>query len=480
MITKSLRTGYLFINLLLLGAVMSCQKNDTPDNETPLDLSQVALAITPKGTAKGSVFSQQVGAGGGRVQSPDGQIAIDIPAGALSTSTTIGIQPITNEAPLGAGNGYRLTPEGTTFAKPVTITMKYAAGIQPGLSWIVTQKSDGSWLGCRNTITDENAQTLSVQTTHFSDWVTGKLIDFRLAPEKAVVKTKGQVHLYVNGFAKSKGTAQEDQEGLAPLKPLYRKDAGDEELAPLPQITDLSSLLEQTNNYRLDFKQWRLSPASGSLKASGSKAVYTAPDKVPSPNTVSVSVDIEATHANRTTKLILVSTITITDQYFARFTVDGVTSVFTEGDIIKPGSPLQSTGNAAVLFVDDAGELGITFTHAVDQKTITINTERPQVGTLPFATTATPQGHVYAVYLKMAPLVSYNCVDDELLKDGNGCKQGRSSTGALTLTEYKSENGAIVSGSFSGTIWSMGDPVACKNQSVDISGEFIMPVNRYN
>ncbi|MGE9313624.1 hypothetical protein ACLOAU_18375 [Niabella sp. CJ426] len=478
--TRSFCTAYLSLALLLVVAATSCQKNDTPENETPLDLSQVTIAITPKGTAKGSVYTQQVGAGGGRIQSPDGQITVDIPAGALSATTTIGIQPISNEAPLGAGNGYRLTPEGTTFAKPVTITMKYGAGLQPGLSWIATQKGDGSWLGCRNTVTDEAAQTLSVQTTHFSDWVTGKLIDFRLAPEKAVVKTKGQVHLYVNGFAKSKGTAQEEEEGLAPLKPLYRKDAGDEDLAPLPQITDLSTLLEQTNHYRLNFKQWRLSPASGSLQASGSKAVYTAPDKVPSPNTVSVSVDIEAIHAGKTTKLILVSTITITDKYFARFTVDGVTTVFTEGEIIKPNGPVQSTGNAAVLFVDDAGELGITFTHAGEQKTVTINTERPQAGTLPFATTATPQGHVFAVYLKTSPLVSYNCVDDELLKDGNSCKKGRSSTGSLTLTEYKNESGAMVSGSFSGTIWNMGDPVACKNQSVDISGEFLMPVNRYN
>ncbi|MCH5720185.1 hypothetical protein [Niabella hibiscisoli] len=442
MTNRSLRTSYLYLALLLLGMAMSCQKTDTPDaEETPIDLSQVALAITPKGTAKGSAYTQQVGAGGGRVQSPDGQITIDIPAGALAANTTIGIQPISNEAPLGAGNGYRLTPEGTSFAKPVTITMKYGQGLQPGLSWITTQKSDGSWLGCRNTVTDETAQTLSVSTTHFSDWVTGKLIDFRLSPEKAVVKTKGQVQLYVNGFAKSKGTAQEDAEGLAPLKPLYPKNTADDDLAPLPQITDLGTLLEQNNHYRLSFKQWRLSPASGSLKASGSKAVYTAPDKVPNPNTVTVSVDIEATNAGRTTKLILLSTITITDKYFARFTVDGVTSTFTEGEIIKPGAPVQSTGNAAMIFVDDAGELGITFTHGGDQKTMTINTDRPQVGTLPFATTAAPQGHVYAVYMKTTGLDSYNCVDDELLKDGNSCKSGRSSTGALTLTEYTNENG---------------------------------------
>ncbi|WP_114792952.1 hypothetical protein U0035_03485 [Niabella yanshanensis] len=57
--TRSLRTGSLFFALLLLSMAMSCQKTDTPDpDETPIDLSQVALAITPNGTAKGSAYTR--------------------------------------------------------------------------------------------------------------------------------------------------------------------------------------------------------------------------------------------------------------------------------------------------------------------------------------------------------------------------------------------------------------------------------------
>ncbi|WP_028296957.1 hypothetical protein [Olivibacter sitiensis] len=466
--------GLLAISLACL--LLSCKKDNQSSGEE-IDFSNLTPAVTSKGTSTGSVYTQQVGAGGGRVQSPDGQIILDIPAGALGTNTTIGIQAITNEAPLGAGNGYRLTPEDVNFAKPITITMKYGADLQPGLCWIATQKSDGTWLGYRNTITDETAKTLSVQTDHFSDWVTGKLIDFRLAPQNALVKTKGQVQLYVNGFAKTKGTAKEELEDLVPLTPIYPKDADDEDLAPLPKIVDLSTSLEQLKAYRLDFKAWRLSPARGKLQSSGSKATYTAPDQVPTPNTVSVSVDIEATQANKTTKLILLSNITIVDKYYAKFTVNGVESVFSERDIVRLDGGFQPTGNMAVLYVSDNGELGITFTHT-DQKTVTIAAERPQIGNLPFLTSAAPAGTVAIIYQKGQSTDGYTSVNDELLKDGNGCKSGKPSAGSLTLTEYKNENGAIVSGSFSGIIWNMGDVMACKNESVEISGEFIMPVNK--
>ncbi|RDC55296.1 hypothetical protein DU508_17130 [Pedobacter chinensis] len=464
--------------VILACLLLSCKNNpDAGGKEKEIDFSTLKPAVTPKGTTMGTIYTQQIGTDGGRVQSPDGQLTLDIPAGALSVNTTIGIQAITNEAPLGAGNGFRLSPEDVNFAKPITITMKYGADLQPGLCWIATQKSDGTWLGYRNTITDETAKTLSVQTTHFSDWVTGKLIDFRLSPQKATVKVKGQVQLYVNGFSKTKGTPQEELDELAPLIPMYPKEVDDEDLAPLPKLTDLSTRMEQLKGYRLDFKEWRLSPTTGKLKAHGSKATYTAPDKAPNPNTVNVSVDIEATRENKTIKLILLSQITIIDKYYAKFTINGVESVFTDRDIYTGGA-YQPTGNMAALYVSNSGEFGVTFTHAVDQKTVSIASEHPKTGNMAFATSSNPAGTVSIIYLKTESTDGYSNATDELVKDGNGCKNGRSSTGSLTLTEYKNENGAIVSGSFSGTIWNMGDVMACKNKSVNISGEFVMPVNK--
>ena len=51
---------------------------------------------------------------------------IDVPAGALASDTDITIQPITNTAWGGIGNGYRLTPDGLTFTQPVDLVFDVA------------------------------------------------------------------------------------------------------------------------------------------------------------------------------------------------------------------------------------------------------------------------------------------------------------------------------------------------------------------
>ncbi|MEZ5173490.1 MAG: hypothetical protein R2850_08280 [Bacteroidia bacterium] len=69
----------------------------------------------------------------------------------MNSDTEISIQPITNTAPLGIANAYRLGPEGTTFSVPVTLSFNYLDedinSFPEELLWIVTQKSDaGYWL----------------------------------------------------------------------------------------------------------------------------------------------------------------------------------------------------------------------------------------------------------------------------------------------------------------------------------------------
>lgn len=285
-----------FLSVWLLG-LLSCKDQDSPLSKSrEIDFSKLKPAVTPKGSPLGSVFTRVIGAAGGVVQSPDGQISIDIPAGALNANTTIGIQTITNQAPLGTGYGYRLTPEGTVFAKPVKITMKYGEGVAAPFVWVVTQKSDGTWLGNLNSEPDEATRTVSVQTTHFSDWAVGRLIDLRLSPEKATLKVKQSLKLSITGFAVQK----EEDDYLMPLAPVHAPD--DEELAALPDLSAAGRLLVKLNKYgQMDFKEWRLdlqkAPASGNkgkLEATGSEAVYTAPDNVPEPEEVAVSVYVQA------------------------------------------------------------------------------------------------------------------------------------------------------------------------------------------
>ena len=93
---------------------------------------------TEIGAPMGAPVTATIGAAGGTLVSPDGVLSLEIPAGALAADTAVGIQPIAHLAPGGVGAGYELTPEGTTFAKPVTLRFKYTeqttAGSAPTLS----------------------------------------------------------------------------------------------------------------------------------------------------------------------------------------------------------------------------------------------------------------------------------------------------------------------------------------------------------
>jgi hypothetical protein len=66
-----------------------------------------------------------VGPTGGTITSADGRVSLEIPAGALAASTTFSIGPASS-APAGAvGTVWEIGPTGTTFAKPVVLTLRY-------------------------------------------------------------------------------------------------------------------------------------------------------------------------------------------------------------------------------------------------------------------------------------------------------------------------------------------------------------------
>ncbi|SDC58603.1 hypothetical protein [Niabella drilacis] len=464
---------HLYLIALVIG-IISCTKTDTPDSETPIDLSSLTPEVTSKGMPTGSVYTQQVGAAGGNVQSPDGKISIDIPAGALSANTAIGIQPITNEAPMGAGNAYRLTPEGAVFARPVTITIKYGGDMKPGLSWIVTQKADGSWLGDRNTQTDETTKTLSVKTTHFSDWGTGKLIDFRLAPKNTVLKVKGQVQLYVNGFKKMEPAGDDE---LVPLAPLYKKNADDDALAPLPVL--LAEKMEQLNNYKLDFKEWRLS-GQGNLKPAGSRATYTAPDKIPSPNPVTVSVNINATNNGKTTKLILLSNIKIVDaDLYLLLTVDGTTYEYYQYGFNGSVPPDPNNLSIANCGIDD-NLLSVAGTHVQNNSNMVssfaLSVSNPAEGTVTLKCLLN-NGQDDAQFTLGSQQAVYDM--NQIIRTpipGPGCDDAaKCANMTITFTTYENKWNGKVTGTFSGILYEdkPGFSDECKSTIAhNITGEF--------
>lgn len=81
--------------------------------------------------------SSGIGAAGGTVTGPNGSSVV-VPAGALSANTSIGVEQSSQGAPplpagmTSAGPMFALTPHGTQFAAPVTITIPYDASATGG------------------------------------------------------------------------------------------------------------------------------------------------------------------------------------------------------------------------------------------------------------------------------------------------------------------------------------------------------------
>jgi len=151
--------------------------------------SAPTIAITARGVAAGPIATLVVAASGGSVTSSDGRLTLDVPAGALPATTRLSIQAIGNEAPGGRGMGYRLLPEGLAFAAPVKLTFHYddadLRGSEPLALRVAYQDDLRRWNVIRQRTLDEAARTVSVETTHFSDW--SKLASWQLSPANTVI-----------------------------------------------------------------------------------------------------------------------------------------------------------------------------------------------------------------------------------------------------------------------------------------------------
>ena len=119
---------------------------------------------------------------GGTVESPDTDVELEIPAGALSTAAAITITPLPvtdipqNSSGAPAIAAIDLGPDGTTFNTPITLTMPFnAASLPAGVPEedlaIYLVNADGSWTELPVVI-DVEANTISAQLQHFSKYVT--------------------------------------------------------------------------------------------------------------------------------------------------------------------------------------------------------------------------------------------------------------------------------------------------------------------
>lgn len=158
------------------------------------------------------VASGSVDATGGTVAvadpgSPLFGTQVVIPAGALAASTTITIDQVVRGGPFPDDVlSFQFGPAGTTFAVPVTVTVKYSAeyltriGLADALQLRVVQRSTGRAPESPATVSQDTIQrTISVSAQHFS--IFGAL---------GYTAETAQGTYFMAGFSRALGTTQSD------------------------------------------------------------------------------------------------------------------------------------------------------------------------------------------------------------------------------------------------------------------------------
>jgi hypothetical protein len=163
---------------------------------------------SPVGAPAGDSLTATIGAAGGTIESTDSRIRVTIPAGALAADTVIGIQPITDTDAAGFGQAYRLTPDGQTFGKPVTVAFQYTDtdldSTFANALGIAFQDKEGRWESQGAVIRDAATKTLSVTSTHFTDF--SELSGIQLLPGSKKIKPKRTLALKVVDCTESVGS----------------------------------------------------------------------------------------------------------------------------------------------------------------------------------------------------------------------------------------------------------------------------------
>lgn len=260
-------------------------------------------AVTAKGIPNGVVVTKTIGASGGTLSSADGHISVVIPEGALAANEEIGIQPVSRQLVYGYGKTYRLTPHGIHFLKPVTIRLRYdedsIRNTVPELLGIAYQDQSGKWYHTAEPVLDKVNHTLSVNTTHFSDW--GFFPYFYIEPAEAVIDPGAQLNLKVMATVPEWDFDNPSVDGNPLLQPF-----------------------EPSDSY---FGDWNYA-GEGSLEGHGNRAAYHAANSVPKINPEAVSVPVKMKQKGQ---FLLVSNITIRSDFHIHYMQVDETEMNTGG-----------------------------------------------------------------------------------------------------------------------------------------------------
>ncbi|GAB3264550.1 hypothetical protein GCM10027347_31680 [Larkinella harenae] len=282
---------YLLIGWGLALCLTSCKKD--PETVTPepvVEQPDESGTATKVGQAQGAATRKTIGPEGGTISTPDGNVQLVLPAGAVSKATEISIQPITNENPHGLAQAYRFSPEGLKFNKPATLTFQYdpqTVSVPNAENFgIAYQRENAVWYDVAGASVNTSKHEISVPMEHFSDWTPYELAQF----DFAVINPGGSLS---KGFTVQCGESIDLYAGLLTYNSNYPKDAKEKPL-------------KQTKGFG---KNWQLIGEGKLVERPSNGATYTAPGKVPKQNPVLVTTEL--TFEGKKFKLILTQKIFI-------------------------------------------------------------------------------------------------------------------------------------------------------------------------
>ena len=299
-------TSFLACSLALLACGPAAKPNPTP-------------VTTPVGTPIGSPATATIGAAGGSLASPDSRLKLTVPAGALAADTAISIQPITGKAPGARGNAYRLTPDGQTFQKPVSVAFSYAdadlANTAAEALGVAYQSGDGLWHWVGPPAVDATAKTVTVSTDHFTDYAP--VAAFGLRPASATVQlnktlTVAGVYCY-----------------LGVIDPAYADQAGIDCGAGL-NPNDLEPIVGAITEWNVNGVSGG-TPATGTVTGSSLTATYTAPSSQPS-GAVTVSARMRSGPSGTA---VVSSRLSVGRGFSAYLANVSISGTFSEGPVTR-------------------------------------------------------------------------------------------------------------------------------------------------
>lgn len=317
---------------LVIVCCSSCQKNDTPI--IPPTAQQITGAIRPVGISLSPAITKQIGSAGGTIQTPDAHLVITIPAGAVSTTTTFGIELISNTNLAALGNAYRLTPHGQQFAKPITLQFSYqhlsdSIAMQEALG-TTFQDENGIWNFMGRDALDTINKTVSYKSTHFSDWALMPWLI--LNPHYSIASENDEVDIEALQYIPFKDCHCDDDD-LIP-----RTDKG----IPVgtPQPLDKKYV-----------KAWKINGPGYLLAGNDNYAYYKAPGAIPQTYTTQVSLQLTSKHT-----LLLLSNIVLISKDLFEWRFNG-------GPWKKLDAKLVSLGNnrLGIAYISGNASLSMTF-----------------------------------------------------------------------------------------------------------------------